>query len=275
MKTKKTVSRVLYYLLASFFAVTFLFPFMVMFGGSFDEKTKFVITLTSWIPQVFTLNNYISVFSIGSEMTRWFINSCIISLIPTATGVFFAALLGYIFAKKEFAGRNIVFWFFMLAVMIPYQALIVSNYLVYNYLNWIDRYVVFLVPGLWTVIYMFMMKQFIVTIPDSLIEAARMDNAGEFTIFWKVILPLCKPALCTVAIFTFMDKWNDFMGPLIFTSSDSMFNLVVGLATMIQRTVSFKTQMTSGVITFIPIFVVFLALQRYFTDGIVMSGVKG
>ncbi len=275
MKRTHFIIRILYYLICSILSLIFIFPFLVMFFGSLDTEEKYIITLTSWIPTQITFDNYIHIFSVGSSMTRWFINSCIISLIPTATGVVICSLLGYIFAKKQFKGKNIVFWFFMLAIMVPYQATIISNYLVYNFLGWLNTYTVFLIPGLWTVMYMFMMRQFIADIPNALLEAAKIDGAGEWMIYFRVVLPLCTPALSTVAIFTFMDKWNDFMGPLIFTSTESMYNLIVGLSTLLQKTASFSTQMTSGVVTFIPMFVVFLALQKYFVDGIVTSGVKG
>jgi len=195
-------------------------------------------------------------------------------MVPTITGVFICSLVGYIFAKKEFRGKNLVFWYFMAAIMIPFQALMVSNYIVYNFYGWIDTYTVFLVPGMWTVMYMFMMRQFIRTIPDSLLESANIDGAGEWTIYWHIILPLSGPALSSIAIFSFMDKWNDFLVPLIFTSSENMYNLMVGLTTMIQNSSYFNMQMTSGVISFIPMFVVFLTLQKYFIDGIVMSGIK-
>ncbi len=271
----RTVRRILYYLVSISIAVVTLFPFLAMLLGSFDAQNRYSVSLTSWIPTSYTLKNYVSIFQMGSSMMRWIWNSLVISVIPTITGVILAALLGYIFAKKKFRGKNVVFWYFMIALMIPYQATIVSNYLVYNYYNWINQYVVFLVPGLWTVIYMFMMKQNIVTIPDSLLEAAKIDSAGEWRIFFEIILPLSVPALSTVAIFSFMNNWNNFMGPLIFTTSEDMYNLIVGLATMNQRTPSFTMQMTAGVVTSIPIVIVYLSLQKYFVDGIVAGGVKG
>ena len=271
----RTVRRILYYLVSISIAVVTLFPFLAMLLGSFDAQNRYSVSLTSWIPASYTLKNYVSIFQMGSSMMRWIWNSLVISVIPTITGVILAALLGYIFAKKKFRGKNVVFWYFMIALMIPYQATIVSNYLVYNYYNWINQYVVFLVPGLWTVIYMFMMKQNIVTIPDSLLEAAKIDSAGEWRIFFEIILPLSVPALSTVAIFSFMNNWNNFMGPLIFTTSEDMYNLIVGLATMNQRTPSFTMQMTAGVVTSIPIVIVYLSLQKYLVDGIVAGGVKG
>lgn len=266
--------KIFIYAVSIVLGLIFIFPFLVMLSGSLDEARVLKVTLSSWIPQKPGLTNYRAVFSLGSYMSRWLMNSLIISVIPTISSVFLCSLLGYIFAKKEFRGKNLVFWFFMAAIMIPFQALMVSNYIVYNFYNWIDTYTVFMVPGLWTVVYMFMMRQFIRNIPNSLLEAAKIDGAGEWKIYFRVILPLCGPALSSVAIFSFMDKWNDFLVPLIFTSSENMYNLMVGLATMLQNTPYFNTQMTSGVISFVPMFIVFLALQKYFIDGIVMSGIK-
>lgn len=275
MTVKKVILNSFYYIVSVIFALIFIFPFLIMMAGSLDSETKYIISISSWLPKAVDFNGYRNMFSMGSAILRWMWNSIVISVVPTVTGVLIAALLGYIFAKKKFRFKGTVFWFFMMAVMVPYQALIVSNYMVYSYLDWINKYVVFLIPGLWTVIYMFMMRQFISTIPDSLIEAARIDGGGEWKIFFQIILPLSKPSLCTVAIFTFMDKWNDFMGPLLFTTDESMYNLVVGLSTMIQKNSTIKTQMCIGVVTFIPIFIVYLALQKYFIDGIATTGVKG
>lgn len=275
MAKKKVLLNAFYYAIAIILALIFIFPFLIMVAGSLDSDTKYIISVTSWIPEHIDFDGYISMFSMGSVIAKWIFNSFIISVIPTVTGVLIAALLGYIFAKKQFQFKEIVFWIFMMAVMVPYQALIVSNYMLYNYLGWLNHYIVFLIPGLWTVIYMFMMRQFISTIPDSLIEAAKIDGSGEWKIFFQIILPLSKPSLCTVAIFTFMDKWNDFMGPLLFTTDEKMYNLVVGLSTTIQKNSSIKTQMCIGVITVIPIFIVYVVLQKYFTDGIATSGVKG
>jgi multiple sugar transport system permease protein len=251
-----------------------MFPFMVMVFGSVNKSSVLKVTLTSWIPGEISFANYKGVFAMGSYMARWLLNSAIISVIPTVTGVLICSLVGYIFAKKNFPGKNLVFWYFMAAIMIPFQALMVSNYIVYNYYRWIDTYTVFLIPGMWSVMYMFMMRQFIRTIPDALLESAKIDGSGEWTIYWHIILPLSGPALSSIAIFSFMDKWNDFLVPLIFTSSEDMYNLMVGLATMIQNSPYFNMQMTSGFISFVPMFFIFLLLQKYFIDGIVMSGIK-
>lgn len=271
----KRVNTALYYIVCILLCAVFLFPFIVMLAGSLDAETKYAITLFNWFPNSFSIRTYQTILSVGGQMSRWLWNSIVISVIPTLTGVFLNALLGYIFAKKQFKGRQLVFWYFMIAIMIPYQATIVSNYLLYNWLGWINTYWAFLVPGCWTVIYMFMMRQYIATIPDALLEAARIDGAGEWRTFLQIVLPVSGPALSTVAIFTFMNSWNNFMGPLVFTTSERMYNLVVGLATLNQSTASFGMQMTAGVITFIPMFIVYLAFQKYFVDGITVGSVKG
>ncbi|WP_300772083.1 carbohydrate ABC transporter permease [uncultured Acetatifactor sp.] len=272
---KKRILNFFFYVICILLCLIFLFPFVVMLFGSLDGETKYAVTLTSWFPTQFSLKQYQSVLSVGGRMSRWVLNSVIISVIPTITGVFLDALLGYIFAKKRFPGRQLIFWYFMAAIMVPYQATIVSNYLLYSWLGWINTYWAFLIPGMWTVLYMFMMRQNIAAIPDALLEAARIDGAGEWRTFLQIVLPVSKPGLSTVAIFSFMNNWNNFMGPLIFTTSEKMYNLVVGLSSLNQQSASFNMQMTAGVITFIPMFLVYMAFQKYFVDGITVGSVKG
>lgn len=275
MKARKNAAAALYYIGASLLAAVFLLPFLIMVFGSFDGEQKYAITLTNWIPKVWSMRTYGNVLSIGNDMLRWILNSMITSVIPTLCAVFICPLLGYIFAKKRFRGKNVVFWYFMVAIMVPSQATIVSNYLVYKWLGWINTYWVFLIPGMWTVVYMFMMRNYIMSLPDALLEAARIDGAGEWRTFLQIVMPLCKTALSTVALFTFMNSWNSFMGPLVMTTSSDMYTLVVGLATLNSKTGSFNMQMTASVITVLPIFIVYLFLQRYFIEGIVTGSVKG
>lgn len=272
---KKKIGNFFFYAVCILLCVIFLYPFVVMLAGSLDAETKYAVTLQNWLPKQISLKQYQTVLSVGGRILRWLINSIVISVIPTITGVFLDALLGYIFAKKQFWGKQVIFWYFMAAIMVPYQATIVSNYLLYYWLGWINTYWAFWIPGLWTVLYMFMMKQNIAAIPDALLEAARIDGAGEWRTFIQIVLPVSKPGLSTVAIFTFMNCWNNFMGPLIFTTSEKMYNLVVGLSSLNQQSASFNMQMTAGVITFIPMFIVYLAFQKYFVDGITVGSVKG
>ena len=275
-KFGKIIVNILFYLFCILLCIIFLFPFIVMLAGSLDAEVKYVVTIDTWFPESFSVRNYTVLLSVGSSLVRWLLNSVIISVVPTVAGVFLDAVLGYIFAKKKFRGRNFIFWYFMIAIMIPYQATIVSSYLLYTKLGWINTYTVFIVPGLWTVMYMFMMRQYIMTIPNALLDAATIDGAGEWRIFIQIVLPVCAPALSSVAIFTFMNSWNNFMAPLLFTTSESMYNLIVGLSVLNQPpNTTFGMQMTAGVITFIPMFVVYMSFQKYFVDGITVGSVKG
>ena len=186
-------------------------------------------------------------------------------------------MLGLIFFVPAGTLRYWQAWAFMAVLMIPPQLTLIPRYIMYSRLGWIDTYWAFLVPSAWSVMYMFLMRQFMATIPDALLDAASIDGAGDFRVFTRVILPLCNSALATVATFTFITRWNDFINPLIFTSDESMYNMVVGLASLLQQKVflDFGVQMAGTIVTFVPILVVFLFCQKYFTRGIVLSGVKG
>lgn len=255
--------------------MVFLFPFVVMLAGSLDAQDKYTVSLMTWFPKAFSLRQFKMVMSVHGQLVRWLFNSVLISVIPTITGVFVNALLGYIFAKKQFRCKQLIFWYFMAAIMVPYQATIVSNFLLYHRLGWINTYWAFWIPGIWSVLYMFMMRQSIASIPNALLDAAKIDGAGEWRTFLQIVMPVSKPALSTVAIFTFMGQWNNFLGPLLFTSSEKMYNLIVGLATLTQQSATFNSQMAVGMITFIPMFAVYLAFQKYFVDGITVGSVKG
>jgi ABC-type glycerol-3-phosphate transport system permease component len=255
-------------------AFVFLFPFIVMLGGSLNKMSILVSTPSMWIPTEPTLRNYISIFK-ESLVLRWFLNSVTISLIPMLTTIFICSAAGYIFAKKIFRGKQIFFWVFMAILMVPSQMTLIPRYIMYSQFNWIDTYWSFLIPGIWSVMFMFLMRQFISTIPDSLLDSANIDGCGDFRIYAEIILPLSKAALATVATLTFINKWNDFINPLIYTSNDSMYNMIAGLTSMLQRIPNFGIQMASAIVTFVPILLIFIFFQKYFTEGIVLAGIKG
>jgi multiple sugar transport system permease protein len=263
------------YLLMSVFAILFLFPFLVMLGGSFSKLSIQIADPFMWVPTHPTLGNYATIFN-QSLAFRWFMNSAIITVIPMATTMLVSSAVGFIFAKKKFYAKQTLFWMFMAVLMIPPQLTLIPRYIMYGRLGWIDTYWAFLVPGLWSVMYMFLMRQFISTIPDALLDAASIDGCSDFLVFRVIILPLSKSALATVATFTFINKWNDFINPLIYTTDESMYNMVVGLASILQQRIylNFGVQMAGTIITFLPILVIFLFFQQYFTRGIVLSGMK-
>ncbi|MEN6316282.1 MAG: carbohydrate ABC transporter permease [Clostridiaceae bacterium] len=273
MKLKR-FANVFIYIVMLLLAVIYVFPFIMMVGGSFNKQSIFVPDPLIWIPKEVSLLNYSTIFSQGM-VAKWFLNSAIISIVPVITTLLICSAVGYIFAKKKFHGSKTFFWIFMAVLMVPSQLTLIPRYIMYSKFNWIDTFWAFLIPGMWSVMFMFLMKQYISTIPDSLIDAANIDGCGDFIIFFRIIIPLSKSALATVATFTFMNKWNDFMNPLIYTSDSTMYNIVVGFASLLQRTANFGIQMASAVVSFIPIFILFLFFQKYFTEGIVLTGIKG
>ncbi|GLI08915.1 ABC transporter permease [Paenibacillus tyrfis] len=253
--------------------IAFMFPFVVMVLGSFKKLDVALADPSFWIPDRPTWYNYGYIFKSGSMM-RWLFNSLVITLLPVATQMFFAGVLGYIFAKKRFRFKETIFWCFMAMVMIPNQMLIIPKYIMFSKLHWINTYSAIIVPELWAIMGIFLVRQFMQTIPKDLEEAAYLDGAGDFKILFRLMVPLAKPALATVGTFAFISCWNDLFTPLIFTTSEKMFPLTVGLASLLTKEGNFGFEMAGAVISFVPTFLIFLFFQRYFTEGITMSGLK-
>ena len=186
----------------------------------------------------------------------------------------FCAVLGYIFAKKQFPGREIVFWVFMAVIMIPQQLLIIPKFIMFSDFGWINTYWALIVPELWGIMGVFLVRQFLQNIPNDLEEAAYIDGANDIQIFFKVILPLSIPVVATVGTFSFISNWNDLFQPLIYLTQEKMFPVTLGLASMLGKEGNFGIEMAGSTVSFIPTFLIFLFFQRYFTEGIQMSGLK-
>ncbi len=272
-KIKRILTSILKYAFVTLIVVSFLLPFAIMILGAFNDVQYAAFDPLFWIPKEFSFNNFIRIFSRKDYLT-WVKNSIITTIIPVFTQMFFAAILGYIFGKKKFAGREVIFWMFMAVIMIPQQLLIIPKYIMFTRLGWINTYLSLIIPELWGVMGVFLVRQFLQSIPDDLEEAARIDGANDFQIFSKVIMPLTMPVVATVGTFTFVSRWNDLFQPLIYTTQRSMFTLTVGLASMLSQEGHFGMEMAGSLISFLPSFLIFIFFQRYFTEGIQMSGIK-
>lgn len=268
--TKKT----LIYIFMTVIAVIFLMPFIIMTLGSIQDAKYFSGDISSWWPKEISFTNFHKLLT-QSLIVRWFINSMVISVIPVVTSAVFSTLLGYIFAKKNFVGKNVIFWLFLSMIMIPTQVLVMPTYLMFTKFNWINTYWVFLVPGLWDVGSFFLMKQSIMSLPDSLLEAAKLDGCSEMKTFFMVVMPLSKQTIATVSVLAFMANFTNLFTPLIYTSKDTMYTMTVGLASMLTQTGNFSLQMACAMLNFIPTLIIYITMQRYFTQGIAMSGIKG
>lgn len=248
-------------------------PLLFMFSTSL--KTAGQIYDLRLIPQNPTLANYIEVLSEG-RFTRWFLNSAFVAICVTASNIFFDSLVGYTLAKFRFRGRKVVFIAILSTLMIPTEMLVIPWYLMSANLGWLDSYWGIMFPGMMTAFGTFLMKQFFETVPDDFIEAARMDGLNEFTIWWKIAMPLVTPALSALAIFTFLGNWTAFFWPLISTTSKELYTLPVGLTSFaVEQSIQWEMIMTGAAIATIPTLIVFLALQRYIVRGVMLAGLKG
>lgn len=212
----------------------------------------------------------------STRITRWFANSAVISLAATLGNLLLDSMAAFSFAKKEFPGRDILFWIMISTMMIPGQVLLVPLFMVVRELGINNTPWAILLPQLSMVFGVFLLRQFMQTIPTELIEAARIDGAGEFRIYWQVMLPLAKPGLATLGILTFTSSWNSFLWPLIAVQKSEWFTLPVGLKTLQdQNLVNYGLLMSGAAVAAIPMIIVFLTFQKYFVKGLTLGGVKG
>lgn len=273
IQTIDTKKKVFLYAAMVILAAVFLLPFIIMVLGSIQDKQYFSGNPSTWWSDTVTLKNFKTIFKQGL-IGRWFLNSIIISIVPVATSAFISTLLGYLFAKKEFFGKRLIFWMFLSMIMVPSQVLVMPTYLLFDKLNWINTYKVFLIPGLWDISAFFLLRQSMISLPDSLIEAAKLDGCSEFQTFFRVVLPLSVQPIATVSTLGFIEHFNNLFYPLIYTTDVKMYPMPVGLSSMLTQKGDFGFQMAGAVLNFIPTLIIFICLQKYFTQGIATSGMK-
>jgi len=265
-------------ILYSFLIITGLMtlsPFFWMLSASFMADGHANVYPPRFFPDVFTLEQYERLFS-RLNIMQYLFNSLFLSAAVTIISIFFNSMAAYAFAKYRFKGKNKLFNFLLSAMIIPAQVTMLPLFLMLKSMGLINTYMAIIIPGLATIFGIFLIRQYIISIPDSLIEAARIDGATEFQIYRTLILPLARPILVTLAIFTFMGTWNDFLWPLIALTDDSMYTLPVALSNlMLEHTKDPELMMAGSVVTILPIIVVFLALQKYYITGIMQGSVKG
>jgi multiple sugar transport system permease protein len=264
------------YLAAIGWALVSLFPLYWMVTTALKPASSMMTLPPEWIPHSLSLDNFHEAFD-GSPVLRWTVNSFIVALSVTAFQLLFATMAGYGFAKKSFPGREFLFWLYVSSMMIPGFALVIPLFTLMARLGLVNSYLGLIVPGLSAPFGVFLMRQFIQTLPTELIDAAKIDGSSELRVFWDIILPLSKPGLAVLGIFVFMAQWGAFLWPLIVTSTTNMQTLPVGFALLANRElrVNFGALMAAGTYMAIPMLIVFFAFQRYFLRGITIGGVKG
>lgn len=228
-----------------------------------------------WWPNPLVFLHYVEVTTRLSFL-RYFANSLIVAGAITLGHTFFDTLAAYAFAKLRFPGRDQIFFLMLLGLMVPFQVNLIPLYRIMSTLGWLDSYAALIVPQLTSIFGIFLMRQYIQSIPDELLDAARIDGCNEFGVFRRVVLPLALPGIATLVIFVFIGAWGDFLWPRLVTSSEAMFTLQVGLAQLQMKNTSNMTQIMAGtVITALPMILVYLVMQRQFIEGITAGAVKG
>lgn len=256
-------------------ALVFFLPIFYMLSSSFKQTNDIFKVPFQWIPAPFMPENYIQAMQIA-PFGRYFLNSLFVGVCTTVLNVFFAALTGYGFAKYSFRGKNFLFIAILSTLMIPFQAIMVPLFIIVRNFGWLNTYQGLIVPWAISAFGVFLMRQFILSIPNELIDAARIDGDSELGIFWHVILPLSKTPMVTLAIFTFLDSWNNLLWPLIIITRPEMRTVSLGLTEFqTLHGTAYNLLMAGSTIATIPILILFIFLQRYFIRGVILSGLKG
>lgn len=266
------------YVVLCAWAVVSLFPLYWMLTTAFKSASLVVASPPELIPSSITLSHFKTL--LASPIWRWTMNSLIVTGTVTIMQLAFSSMAGYAFAKLKFPGKELLFWVYIGSMVIPIYGLIVPLYRLMHSLHLLDTYAGLILPGVAAPFGVFLMRQFIQTLPLEVLESARMDGCSEWSVYWRMVLPMSKPGLAVLGIFAFSDQWSSFFWPLVITNSDNMKVLTVGIASLQ------ASEVTSGVIDYglmmagalwssVPMIVIFFLFQRHFVKGITLGALKG
>ncbi len=276
------VIMVIRYIVLILMTIIFLGPFVMALLGSFKSTAEVVAWPPTFLPKEWRFQNYVDVWNVlpdengNSYFPRWILNSFIMSASIVVAQLFFCSLSAFAFARLRMPGKGIVFAAMLSTMMIPGMVLMIPKYQILNALHLVNTYWAIIIPGVVSAAMIFMLTQFFQSIPKDLDEAAQIDGAGIFTTYWRVILPLAKPALVTLALLTFQGVWNDFLNMLVLLNTPDMFPLTVGLAFLRGQYGTFYNVVLAGsMFNTLPMVLLFIIFSRFYVQGATYSGVKG
>jgi multiple sugar transport system permease protein len=271
---KDVIVRIITYVLLLAVGVTTVGPFVIMTSVSFTQNIRFIIFPVQLIPKPITLENFQTLFS-KTMAFRWLLNSVYVATVATIGAIITSTMAGYAFARGDFFGKEVIFTFLLGILMMPSTAMIVPQFVVLSRLRLVNTYTALIGPWFASAFGTFMMRQQYLSIPRDYDDAATIDGASLWQIYWEVLLPQLKPAMVTLAVLRFMGNWNSFLYPMIVTSKAHLRTLTVGLGTVARSGGDAGLDMAGAVIGFLPTFIIFVLGQKYITQGIALSGVKG
>lgn len=276
IKSKRiNAGRVIIYIALILLAILTVIPFLWMLSASLKLNKDVFSWPMEWIPSNPQWHNYVDIWT-KIPLLKFISNTAVLTVVVTLLQLLTSSFAAYAFAKLHFKGRNLLFLGYIATIAMPWQVYMVPQFLMMSGMGLNDKLLAMVCLQAFSAFGVFLMKQFYDGVPDELCEAARIDGLSEYGIWWKIMLPLSKPSLATLTIFTFVNTWNDFLGPLLYLHTDSKKTLQLGLRMFIgQYSSEYGLIMAASVVALIPVLIVFLALQKYFVQGIASSGLKG
>ncbi|MCR5790933.1 MAG: carbohydrate ABC transporter permease [Lachnospiraceae bacterium] len=273
--TNKLIKNIIIYILLILLAFLMLVPFVWMVTASLKMNKDIFVIPYQWLNPEPRWLNYIDIWT-KIPLAKYALNTVKLTIIVTILQILTSSFAAYAFAKLQFKGRNILFLAYIATIAVPWQVYMVPQFIFMRNLGLADTHLAIIILQAFSAFGVFLMRQFYEGIPDSLCEAARIDGMSEYKIYAQIMLPLSKPALSTLTIFTFVNTWNDFLGPLIYLTTDSKKTLQIGIKMFIsQYSAEYGLIMAASVLSLIPVLIVFIALQKYFVAGITTGAVKG
>lgn len=276
----RPITRAMMFVILALGALVMLAPFAWLVRSALMTDAQIFVNPPQWIPSPIAWENFPTALT-SQPFVRYFLNTMIIEVFVVTGTVLTCALTAFSFARLRWRGRNLVFGLLLTGVMLPYAVTLIPTFVMWGSIGALDTFLPLTVPAWFAgagggVFNIFLMRQFFLTIPYELDEAAYIDGANPWQVFWRVVMPNSKPVIVVVVIFTFIGVWNDFLGPLLYLSSSDNFTLALGLATFQSTyTAQWGLLMAASLVVILPIVVLFFVLQRYFVEGVTLTGIKG
>lgn len=275
VEKRNPVARILMYAGLSIIVVVTLLPLIWMLSASLKTSNEVFTSPIKWIPEIFQWGNYIKIWK-KIDFALFIFNSTKLTVIVTIIQLATCSLAAYGFTKCKFKGRDTLFLCYVATIAIPWQIFMLPQYVMLQKMGLVDTHLGYILLQSFAAFGVFLLKQFFQGIPDELLEAARIDGLSEYGTFGRIVVPLAKPAMATLTIFTFVTVWNDFMGPMIYFSSEANKTIPLGIRMFVgQYSTEYQLIMAASVVSLIPIVILYIFCQRYFVEGIATSGLKG
>lgn len=272
----RSIGKIVLTLLLFVFAIEMIVPFIWMISTSFKKASDVFNYPVQWIPQTFDFNHHMKVWQGQDSFITYYLNSLKVTIMPVLIAVILSSLAAYSFAKMEYKGRNAIFLLYISMMMVPNQILFVPKFIMFDWMGIYNTHWALILPQCFSVFGVFLMRQFYLSFPGEIIQAAKVDGANHFYIWLRIMLPLAKPVMASFMILDFTWNWNDYENPLIFLSSQELYTIPLGLNKFVlESNIDYNGMMAAASASIVPIILVFLLSQRYVVEGVASSGIKG